>query len=238
MKLRDILTIGTITLASLFPMKKALAQTTEDPKPKTSVNLNADLVNESRFWGLPFLENMRYMQTLNIGKGNLGFSLAGHYDLKRGRLFDVDTGISYFQPISDKLSAYLGGVRFDFNITGEWDDAALLYAGLAADVPLNPSIAWNRLIKFGGGDYIEGSISQRFPLGKSEISVTEKVGYNHQVMRDESGLSHLETAVDFPIQLSNGLTVVPHLNYFYSLSDEVKTGLCGGVTVNWDIMPN
>ena len=238
MKLRDILTAGGIALASLFPMKNALAQAQIQEPVKTSVNLGADVVNKSRFWGMPFLENMRYKQTLDIGRGNLGFSLAGHYDMKRGRLFDVDTGVSLFQPISDNLSAYLGGVRFDFNLEGDWDNAALLYGGLASSGPLNPSLAYNRLIGFGGGSYIEGAISQSFPLGDSAVSVSEKVGYNHKVMRDKSGLSHLETAVEMPIQVLEGLTIVPHLNYFYSLSDEVDTGLCGGVRLNWDIMPN
>ena len=235
MKLRNILLVGTITLASLFPMK-ADAQTQENPKPKINISVAGNLVNKSKFWGMPFLDSPVYSQSVNVSRGKFGVSLVGNYDIKKGRLYDIDTGVSFSQPISDKLNAYLGYVFFNFNLGEGWNYASILYGGLAANLPLNPSITYNRLFRFGGGEYMEGSVSHAFPLGeKIEISLSQKAGYNNKAGRDKTGFSHLETGISVPIQLSNSVNITPYLNYLHSLSDEVKSEFYGGINVNYDL---
>jgi len=237
--LRNILLAGAITLASLSPMKKVLAKTQEDPKPKTNISVAGNLANKSKFWGMPFLESPVYSQSVNVSRGKFGASLLGNYDIKKERLFDIDMGVSFSQPISDKLNAYLGYVFFNFNLGEGWDYASILYGGLAADLPLKPSVTYNRLFRFGGGEYIEGSVSHAFPLGeKMEISLSQKVGYNNKAGRDKTGFSHLETGVSVPIQLPNSVNITPYLNYLHSLSDEVKSGFYGGINVELSTFKN
>jgi hypothetical protein len=237
--LRKIVLAGAITLASLFPMKNVLAQPQENPKPKTNISVAGNLANKLKFWGMPFLDSPVYSQSVNVNRGKFDISLVGKYDIKKGRLFDIDTGISFSQPISDKLNAYLGYVFFNFNLGEGWDYASVLYGGLAADLPLNPSVTYNKLFRFGGGEYIEGSVSHAFPLGeKMGISLSQKAGYNNKAGRDKTGFSHLETGVSVPIQLSNRVNITPYLNYLHSLSDEVKSGFYGGINVNYPLLKN
>ncbi len=234
--LRNILFAGTIILTSLSPMKNVLAQPQEDPKIKTNISLAGNLTNKLKFWGMPFLESPAYSQSVNVSRGKFGASLVGNYDIKKGRLFDIDMGVSFSQPILDKLNAYLGYVFFNFNLGEGWDYASILYGGLSADVPLNPSVTYNRLFRFGGGEYIEGSVSHAFPIGeKIGISLSQKVGHNNKAGRDKTGFSHLETGISVPIQLLNKANITPYLNYLHSLSDEVKSGFYGGINVSYDL---
>jgi len=236
--LRNILLAGTITLASLFPMKNVLAkpQDQEKTKPKINISVAGNLANKSRFWGMPFLDSPVYTQSLNANYGNFSASIAGDVDVNNKKLFNIQTHAGFSQPILDKLNAYLGYLFFNFNLGEGWDYASILYGGLAADIPLNPSVTYNRLFRFGGGEYIEGSVSHAFPIGeKIGISLSQKVGYNNKAGRDKTGFSHLETGINVPIQLSNKANITPYLNYLHSLSDEVKGGFYGGINVNYDL---
>jgi len=235
--LRNILLAGTITLASLFPMKKVLAQPQENPKSKINISVAGNLANKLKFWGMPFLDSPVYTQSLNANYGNFSASIAGDVDVNNKKLFNMQTHAGFSQPISDKLNAYLGYVFFNFNLGEGWDYASILYGGLAADLPLNPSVTYNRLFRFGGGEYIEGSISHAFPLGeKIGISLSQKAGYNNKAGRDKTGFSHLETGVSVPIQLSNSVNITPYLNYLHSLSDEVKSGFYGGINIDFPLL--
>ena len=236
--LRNIVLAGAITLASLSPMKKVLAQPQDQEKPKSKINISVagNLVNKSKFWGMPFLDSPVYTQSLNANYGNFSASIAGDVDVNNKKLFNMQTHAGFFQPLSKTISFHLGYMFFNFNLGEGWDYASILYGGLAADLPLNPSVTYNRLFRFGGGEYIEGSVFHAFPLGeKIGISLSQKAGYNNKAGRDKTGFSHLETGVSVPIQLSNSVNITPYLNYLHSLSDEVKSGFYGGINVGYDL---
>lgn len=240
--LRNMLAVGAIGLASLLPMKGLEARTAiqedtvkteETQKNKFNISLDGDLKNKSRFWGFPFLDSPVYTQSLNANYGNFSAAIAGDVDIKNNKLFNVQTSVGFFKPLSKKMSFYLGYVFFNFNLGEGWDNASIAYAGLAANLPLNPSITYNKVFGFGGGEYIEGNLSKNFPLTKNTgVNLSGKIGYNNKVMRDKVGFTHLEGNINIPIKLSDKVVLSPYINYFQALSDDVKSGFTAGLAVN------
>jgi len=240
--LRNILVGGAIGLASLLPMKGLEAQTViqEDTtktekiqKNKFNIGLKGDLVNSSRFWGIPFLNKPIYSQSLNVNYGNFSASTTGQVNVKDLKLYAIPTYVGFSKSLSKKISSHLGYTFFEFNLGENWENASIVSAGLTTNFPLNPSITYNRLFGFGGGEYIEGSLSKNIPLTKSSsINLSGKIGYNNKVIRDKSGFTHLEGCVNIPIKLLDKINLSPYINYFQSLSGVVKTGFNGGLSAS------
>lgn len=220
--------------ATLLPMKEVNAQETDSlpAKPKISFDTNGRIVNETRFWGLPFLDSPMYSQALNLNKGGLSVSMIGNLDVENRKLFDIDVLVNYVHPISDNLVAYVGNLSFLFNIGEGWNSAALSYGGLAANLPLNPSITYNRLSGFVSGEYVEGALSKSFQIGNSELNSSVKIGYNDNALRVGKGFSHIETEVSTPISVNNSLTITPHIKYTHPFIPSIKKGYNLGLDVN------
>ena len=231
MNLKNLLTTGAVIGASLLPFSGAKAQ---DKSPVT-INLSGNFANASRFWGMPFLDSPLYDQSLNVSKGKLSASLVGHRDIKDERWFDFDAVVNYFQPVSDNLSVYAGAVGFYFNLGEGWDTAAVLYAGATSNLPLNPTITANKLIKFGGGNYIEGSLSKTFPVNGLDISSSVALGYNDKVGRNKSGFSHLDAKISVPLISTEDLNVVSSVNYIHPLTKEIPSGFLGSISANYNL---
>lgn len=242
--LKNMLVVGAIGLASFLPMKNLEAKTAggedttkieeteETQKNKLNFNLDMVLKNKSRFWGSPFSDSPVYKQSLNANYGSFSASVAGEVDVNNKKLFNVQTSVGFAKPLSKKISFYLGYVSFNFDLGEGWDKAAVAYASLAANLPLNPSITYNKLFGFGGGEYIEGSLSQSIPFKKNtSVNLSGKLGYNKKVMRTKTGFTHFEGNINIPIKLSDNTTLSPYINYFQSLAKDIKSGFNGGLAV-------
>lgn len=241
--LRNILVVGAIGLASLLPMKGLEAQTViqEDTtktekiqKNKFNIGLKGDLINKYRFWGMPFLDSPVYKQSLNVNYGNFSASTTGQVNVKDHKLYAIPTYVGFSKSLSKKISSHLGYTLFKFNLGESWESASVVSAGLTTNFPLNPSITYNRLFGFGGGEYIEGSLSKNIPLTKSSsINLSGKLGFNNKVfLWDRAGFTHLEGCINIPIKLLDKINLSPYINYFQSLSDIVKTGFNGGLSAS------
>ncbi len=201
-----------------------------------SLSINGNLANEKRFWGMPFLDSPLYDQALNVSKGKISASLVGHRDIKNERWFDFDAVVNYSQPVSDNFSVSAGAVGFYFNLGEGWDTAAVLYAGATSSLPLNPTITANKLIKFGGGNYIEGSLSKTFPVNGMDIFSSVALGYNDEVAgRTESGFTHLDAKVSIPIKLTEDVNMTPSVDYIVPLTKEISKGFLGSVNFNYNL---
>lgn len=228
-----ILVAGAIGLASLFPMKSLEAQTIIE-KNKFNIGLKGDLINKSRFWGMPFSDNPFYEQSLNVNYGNFSASTTGRVNVKENfELSEMSTYAGFSKSLSEKISSHLGYIFFKFNLGESWENASVISAGLNTNFPLNPSITYNQLFGFGGGEYMEGNLSKNIPLTKSShINLSGKIGYNNKVLRDRAGFTHLEGCIKIPIKLSDKINFSPCINYFQPLSNDVTNGFTGGLSAS------
>ena len=233
MKASKLLTISGIIGSTFLPMKVDAQETDSlSTKPKINFGTNGRIVDKSRFWGLPFLDSPMYSQSLNLNNGNLSLSLIGNIDVENKNLFDIDFLVNYVHPISDNLVAYAGNLAFLFNIGEGWNTAALSYGGLAANLPLNPSITYSRLSGFVSGEYVEGEISKKFQIGSTGLNSSMKIGYNNNALRIGKGFSHMEVNASVPIDINDSITITPHLKYTHPFTSEIKKGYNAGLDVN------
>ena len=241
--LMNLVTAGLVGVASILPGKGLEGQVNDETlndsikieqeeTKEVNFNIHSDLANKSRFWGLPFLESPKYAQTFGINYNGFLVSLAGDIDVKKTKLFNITSHLGYSKPISKTFTAHAGALRFDFNLDEGWDKAFLGYISLAANTHLNPSITYNRLVGFGDGEYIEGDLSKKISLNdKVGLRFSGKIGYNAQVMRENTGFSHVQGTVEAPLNIKS-ISINPYINYFGSLSDEVNTGFTFGFSAN------
>lgn len=240
--LKNMLVLWAIGLTSLLPMKGLEAKTViekddtkteETRKNKFNFSLNGNLVNTSRFWGMPFSDNIIYTQSLNVNYGGFSASIAGNINVNEIELFSKKIHVKFSQPLSKIMSFYLGYVSSKFNLGEKLEGVSVAYAGLDSTLPLNPSITYHKLFGFIRGEYIEGNVSKDIPLTKNtSMNFSGKLGHNNKVLRDKTGFTHLEGSINIPIELSNKITLSPYINYFQSLSKDIKSGFTGGLIVN------
>ncbi len=241
--LGKILTTGAALLTLASAPKSLEAQATNDgalndtttieevQENTFNYNVGLSLENKSRFWGLPFVDSPHFKQNLGVNYGNLYLSLVGH--VKEGEFFDLDTDLTYIQPLSDNLSVNAGVMRFDYDDPEKsWITGYVPHTGVSLNAPLNPSISYNHLIGFGGGDYIEGSVSESMSLGENAgLNLTGKLGYNMNAMIDGKRITHAQTTLSAPFSIK-GVSFSPYINHFTSLSEDVENGFTGGVSVS------
>lgn len=232
---------GAISLASFLPIKNLEAKTlgienttkTEEiQKNKLKVNFNANLANKTRFWGSPFINSPVYAQSLNAEYGKFSASVVGEVEAKDKKLFNLMAHANFVQPLSEKVSFNLGFLYSHFNLEKGWENVGVASTGLSTSLPLNPSITYNKLIGLGGGDYIEGNLSQKIPLTKKiDMNLSGKLGYNNKATRDKSGFTHLEGNINIPIKLSDKIVLSPYISYFKALASDFTNGFNAGLSI-------
>ncbi|HEA46648.1 MAG TPA: hypothetical protein ENH99_02600 [Candidatus Pacearchaeota archaeon] len=224
-KTRTLATLATAALVAFTPLKA------EAQKDNPNLSVSSDIANQSRFWGMPFLDTPHYKQSINLDYKNLSTSIVAHADVNQGRFFDVDLLVSYSHPLSSIFSVYGGGLGFAYHNEEKIEPGAIAYAGVEAEVPLNPSVTYSKLFGFGGGDYIESAVSEDIP--KTGINLTGKLGWNHNALWEGTGFTHAEGIATTTIDLSDNIQFSPRLNYISPFIEDVPRGFLVGANLSF-----
>jgi len=223
--LRNLLTIGMIGLASLLPNKS---------EAELNFSLDSNSSSKYMFFGMPFSNGNINQTMLNMNKGDFTGTLWGNYDVKQGKLNEVDVFADYARSIN-KLNLSLGAIYFIAKVDDDWVDCVDWHAGINASAPLNPSLNYHKFTGADNGDYTELGISKNFTVNKRVMITTSgKIGYNNGAFRDKKGLSHLEGNLKVPIRFSKKLNVAPNINCSKALGEDLKNAIWGGVNVHYN----
>lgn len=231
--LRNILLAGTITLASLFPMKKVLAQPQENPKPKISVSVDNNYASQYILFGLSFGEGPVWQPTLNVGSGNLNSFLMANKDLTTHEWNEIDIGVDYNIPLGKNSNLSLGTIYFPSKIDGKWKDFGTSYASLSSG-PL--SVMLHRVWGNEKGTYLGLTYSKDYPISdKFTFSNSTSIGYNDGIFRDKKGLTHFENSLTGSLALTDRLGVSGQVVWTNPLADDIKGGLCFRTSVSYNL---
>ena len=231
--LRNILLAGTITLASLFPMKKVLAEPQEKPKPPISVSVDNNYASQYLFWGIPFSEGAVWQPTLRVGGGNLNTFLMANKDFATHEWNEIDIGVDYNIPLGKNSSLSLGTVYFPAKVEGKWKDFGTSYASLSSG-PF--SVMLHRIWGADKGTYLGLTYNKDYPISdKFTFSNSASIGYNDGVFRDKRGLTHSENSLTGSLALTDKLSVSGQLVWINPLADDIEGGLCFRTSVSYDL---
>lgn len=149
--------------------------------------------------------------------GNLGVYYFGYFGDLPGdaRYGETDLGLDYTFGLGDHVSLTVGGVTYLYSGDAEdvlsFFDTSELYAIVAVDTLLSPTItAYYDVDKVDGG-YLSLGISHSFPLGsKASVDLSGSVGfdfgYNNKAKSDGT-LNDVLLGVNLPWQVSEWFSV-------------------------------
>lgn len=225
-KLRNIIAGGMIFLSSLLPMKKAEAQ---------KINLS---INYSKYiyWAIPFSQGYVHQSTLTVEHKDL--TAGAMLNIDRGKINEVDILGNLTKSLTSKIKTSLGFVYFAWNNPlGSWENIVSGHIGASANIPLNPAITIYKSFIDANGKYIEAKVSKDFEIIKNRFSISTSaiLGYNDKSFRANSGFSHLESNVSFPVKLSKNLTLTPSFKKVKSLAKDIPNGNYFGINTNYNI---
>lgn len=178
--------------------------------------------------------------SISVSYKGLTASIWGNLDLtdyggNSGEFTEWDSTLDYSGTIGDqgKIGYSLGFINYHFpSIVG---DTTEFYWGFNFDVPLSPYITVYHDIGNIKGTYVNVGIShsiekiarltENIPIG---LDFSLSAGwadskYNNGYWGvDKSGINDLLMTVGFPIDLGNGWTVTPNLNYSTIISSSLR----------------
>ncbi len=155
-----------------------------------------------------------------------------HSPMGDSRLNEHDLIVDYSHDVRRvTLSAGWTNYRFFGAESGRTNE---FYAGLRADVPLQPGVVVYQDVQEGDGTYVSLSAGQEFPLGTRVTGTTQlAIGYNDHQYIATSGFS--DVALTFKVSLpvaSARMALQPTLTYSRSLMPDVfPSRLYGGLSV-------
>jgi len=129
------------------------------------------------------------------------------------------------------LSAGWTNYRFFGNESGQSNE---FYAGVSADVFLQPGVQVYRSVGLGDGTYVSLSAAHEWPMGKRATGAAQAaVGYNNHLYIDASGFSDIAITLGLTLPIPSARAALqPTLTYSRSLMPELfPSRLFGGFSV-------
>lgn len=209
-----------------------------EDSPSIGFDVSADF-NSKYIWRGQLLDDDYVFQpgiSMTFGKftagiwGNLEMT---DYNGNSGEFTEYDYSLDYTTSIADGIDLSLGVIEYYFP---SGDDTQEIYAGLAFDMPLSPSVTIYNDIDEVNGSYVSFAVGHTFEeIAKlsEETSIPMEVGasigwgsesYNKAYWgapADDSALNDLTVSVAFPIGLGSW-TLTPSVNYVTLMDSDVK----------------
>ncbi len=175
---------------------------------------------------------------INLNLGRFSGFVWSNYDFAAGEFNEVDVGLSYLIPLTEKISFRAGAERWEYPSGAFGNHDNVLKAGANYNGPLNIDLDITHLInnyQTGTGIRFRGKVSKKFPLGEYKgmkfsvtpgITTAEVINYYGL-----HGLSHVTPSVSLGLQKGKfGLEL--SVNRQFGLIDEVEQAhTWGGVNL-------
>jgi len=199
----------------------------EPQEPSVNTAAQMDLLSSYMFRGYTYSEGAvaQFVPTVNYGDVTLiGFA---NYDYETKDFNETDLTVDITKSIGPLSLS--GGYTYLVFPSTDINDTQEIYASASLNTILNPTITIIRDIDDVDGGYYTGSVQHGF----ENVIVSALLAYNDQFLREESGITHAEFKADIPIEVGEGITMVPTLRYNYVIDDsDMEDTLYGGVSIN------
>jgi len=229
MKLINALLLGGTLL---FPAQ-AIAEQKPEAKQESKAEffVSMQCMNKMVFRGLTFSEDPILNSTLLFTRDGLSVIGFINYDTRKGQVNELDIMLEYARPVGDfTVTAGFGYYGF---IGQSIDKTQELYVTATLEKLLKPSLKLFFDYDEGSGIYGEFSMSHYFDLGKVDVSASVSLGFNHKYFRENTGFSHTALNLTMPVEIAEGINVVPKITYSKSLDEEeVKDQFYGGISLD------
>jgi len=207
------------------------------------LSIGADVTFSSKYvWRGLLLTDGPVMQAgATVAWKGLSLNLWGNLDLddvngNRGEFNEMDITLDYTHELIGPLSGSVGLVFYDFPNT-PFNATTEIYAGLSADVLLQPSLTAYFDIDEADGVYLSLDVGHSFELPDLAENVSAALDlsagfgwgdadYNRFYFgAASSGFSDFHSSLSLPISLGEYVTVAPSVGYHCVLDDDLRAGV-------------
>lgn len=245
-----ILLIGLCVCISASAVAFAEAETagsaSADPTPldkigewKVEVGASADFYSKYIWRGQTPVDDPVFQPSAYVGIENFTASIWGNYSFDDGEWTELDytldytTSLDMISPELEKVSVSGGYIYYDFPNLPAGDNSQEIYAGVAVDTLLSPSLTVYWDFDQGDGTYYEAAIAHSLPIGKTTLNLTATVGYNEGQWDFASSFSAALFGASLAVPLGDRVVVEPGVFYSLALDNQYDDEFYGGVSVSF-----
>lgn len=222
-----------------------------------SVAVSADFYSKYIWRGQNLLDGPAFQPSISVGAYGFTGSVWGSLDLtddndNRGEFTEADYSLDYTVglPGVEWIDLSLGAIYYDFPNTN-FASTTELYAGLAFDLPLTPSVTVYHDIDEVDGTYMQFAVGHTIEKVGTfseecycDLVFGASVGYGTSSYNDayfgvdDGGFNDLTLSVALPVCFAGGWTVAPSLSYAMMLDSDIRTAtgksdnLYGGISIS------
>lgn len=229
-KARRLTGVALAIGSSLLNPENSLAQAeNQEQNSPYNVQVALDANSDYTLRAIPISNKPVLQLLLAVNRGSFTGSIFGVIDINNQNANEIDASIDYTKLLSEKISLSAGYAYADFHDIEEKTQEA--YAGISLNARLNPNIFLYRDFDLVKGTYGETSVSRNFRGLETKLSL----GYNHKYFREGTGISHINTSVNLPLQLSKKTKLTGKVNYIKALNKDFKDSLTYGIGIKRDL---
>ena len=212
-----------------------------DKNESLGFNVSFDYFGKYIWRGQNVNDDPVFQPSISAGYADLTATIWGSFDLTNyngnsGDFSELDYSLDYTSslPGFQLVDFSIGVIYYDFP-GSTIRDTTELYWGLVFDLPLNPSITVYHDVDEAEGSYVSlglahsiENIAELSPDCSVGIQISAGLGwgsgsYNkYYWSTDQSKMQDLRLALSFPMELRDGWTLAPNLNYVTLLSDDIR----------------
>lgn len=210
----------------------------EDEAAGIGVDVSLDFFSKYVWRGQLLNDDYAFQPGVSVNFDKFTFGVWGSVDMtdysdNEWEFIEYDYSLDYTTSIAEGIDLSVGVIAYYFPSLGDTQE---IYAGLAFDVPLSPSVTIYNDVDEINGSYVSFAVGHTFEeIAKlsEDVSVPMEIGasigwgsksYNKGYwgdVYDNSGLNDLAVGVAFPIGLGSW-TFTPSINYVTLLDNDAK----------------
>lgn len=203
-----------------------------------AVGATLDIYGKYIWRGQSLVDDPVFQPGASVGYKNLTAAIWGNYDFDDNEdwtevdyIVDYTTSLGFINEKLETVSASGGYIYYAFPNLTAGDDTQEVYAGIAVDTHLSPSLTIYHDYDQGDGTYYEAGVSHSVDLSeKLTLNLSATVGYNDGQWDFDSSFSSALLGVSLSIPLTENGKVSIEPGIFYSVAldsqydDEVYAG--------------
>lgn len=204
-----------------------------------SVGAGVDFYSKYIWRGQNLVDEPVLQPSAYVGIENFTASVWGNYALTDDEdwteldyTFDYTTSLAFVSPKLEKLSVSFGYIYYDFPHLPPNNDSQEVYAAIAADTLLSPSLAVYHDYDQGDGTYYEFSVAHSMPIEPLSLNLCATVGYNDGQWDFDSSFSNALLGASLTIPLTERIAFEPGIFYSAALDSQYDDEFYGGFSMS------
>jgi hypothetical protein len=222
-------TMGIVLIATLTG-SIALAE----EAPSLGFDISADYVGKYIWRGQNLQDDGAFQPSVNLAYGKFSANIWASTELSKingnsGEITEVDYTLDYSDALCEGIGYSIGVINYVFPNTGV-EDTTEIYAGLSFDTFLSPSITLYHDVDEAKGSYVSVGIGHTVEkvIGDVPADISASLGWGSGSYNDyywgvnKSKANDLAISIAFPVELENGWSLTPSLNYVTLVSNDIE----------------